>query len=534
MSGGPCLPGINSEIPISLLLTNVSDQHEKPRSLTVQAFWLLIAKTLAFVFAFALPILLTRSLSQNEYGLFKQVFLVITTATSLLPLGFGMSAFYYLPRKNEPNRRSPVILNILLFHLVMGAAACLALVFWPGIIAKIFKDPSLPSYASLIGVVILFWLFSSFFEIVAVANQELRLATVFIVAGQLTRTLLLIAAAVVFDSVEALLYAALVHGILQSMVLIWYVSSRFPGFWRTFDWSLTLKQVAYALPLGLAGLLYTIQTDLHNYFVSNRFSAATFAVYSIGVAQLPFIGIVRDSVSSVILPRISYLQEQGQAREIIILVANATRKLAAVFLPLYAFLMITGREFLTVMFTQVYADSWPIFAINLTLLPLSLIEVDAVVRAHEKHRFFVVKLQIALSVLMVFALWYGISRYGLIGAITVVVLINFMLRVVLAARFSRILGAGVRDLLLFKDVGKVAVAASVAGLGCLFAHSLMSANGSRPLLILLVCSGVFAVIYLPAILLLRVPTSDEWEKVRRGVQRFQQIVYLGRSAKSIP
>src|SRR5688572_32078425 len=110
--------------------------------------------------------------------------------------------------------------------------------------------------------------------------------------------------------------------------------------------------MAYALPFGLAGLLYTVQTDLHNYFVSNRFSAATFAVYSIGVAQLPFIGILRESVSSIILPRISYLQQQGMEREIILLLANATRKLATVILPVYAVLMVTGREFLTVMFTS--------------------------------------------------------------------------------------------------------------------------------------------------------------------------------------
>jgi len=274
----------------------------------------------------------------------------------------------------------------------MGAAACLVLVFWPDLIARIFRDPTIPSYASLVGVVILFWLFSAFLEIIPIANQELRLATVFIVLGQLTRTILLLAAAIVFDSVEALIYAGLIHGIIQSMVLLWYVSSRFPGFWRAFDWSLTVKQIAYALPFGIAGLLYTIQTDLHNYFVSNRFSAATFAIYSIGVAQLPLVGILRDSVSSVILPRISYLQEQNQPREIVVLLANAIRKLAAVYLPIYVVLLVTGREFLTFMFTSAYARSWPIFAINLTLLPISLIEVDAVVRAYERHRFFLPKL----------------------------------------------------------------------------------------------------------------------------------------------
>ncbi len=108
--------------------------------------------------------------------------------------------------------------------------------------------------------------------------------------------------------------------------------------------------------LDFAGLLYTIQTDLHNYFVSNRFSAATFAVYSIGVAQLPLVGILRESVSSVILPRISYLQEQGQAREIRRCCWRTLFvSLPSVYLPIYAFLMVTGREFLTLMFTSAYA-----------------------------------------------------------------------------------------------------------------------------------------------------------------------------------
>ncbi|HSE31991.1 MAG TPA: oligosaccharide flippase family protein [Pyrinomonadaceae bacterium] len=508
-------------------------QHAQRSSLTVQAFWLLVAKTFAFVFAFALPILLTRSLSQNEYGLFKQVFLIITTATSLLPLGFGMSAYYYLPRENDGGRRAQVILNILLFNLILGLAACLIFVFRPGLVAAIFNDPSIPSYAPLVGVVILLWLFSSFLETAAVANQELTLATIFIIGGQLTRTALLLAAAVLFNTVQALVYAALIHGVLQSGALVWYASSRFPRLWQEFDWSLTRKQIAYALPFGLAGLLYTIQTDLHNYFVSNRFSTATFAIYSIGVAQLPFIGIVRESVSSVILPRISYLQEQGMEREILVLIANATRKLAAAILPVFAFLMVMGREFLTVMFTSAYAGSWPIFAINLLLLPLSLIEVDAVARAYQRYRFFLLKLQIALSVFMVFALWYAISRFGLIGAVSVVVIINLLLRVVLAAKFIRVLGVKVRDLLLFKDVGKLMLASTLAGVAALSVRSLSVSGDTRHLVLLLISASVFGVIYLTSVVLLRVPTDDERCQARRGVERLQQFVFPQRSADSV-
>jgi hypothetical protein len=195
--------------------------------------------------------------------------------------------------------------------------------------------------------------------------------------------------------------------------------------------------------------------------------------------------------------------------------------------------MITGPQFLTVMFTKTYAASWPIFAINLTLLPLSLIEVDAVVRAHEKHRFFLLKLQIVLSVLMVFALWYGVSRFGLIGAISVVVLINLLLRLVLAVKFGRVLGAQLRDLSLFKDVAKVALASAAAGLLCLFVHSIVLARVSSPLVILIICFAVFSATYIGAILLLAVPTSDEREKLRQQLERLQQLIYPRRSANSV-
>jgi O-antigen/teichoic acid export membrane protein len=313
--------------------------------------------------------------------------------------------------------------------------------------------------------------------------------------------------------------------VLQNAALIWYVATRFRGFWRAFDWSLTFKQVTYTLPFGLAGLLYTIQTDLHNYFVSHRFSAATFAIYSIGVAQLPFLGILRESVSSVILPRISYLQEQGQTREIIMLMANATRKLAVVLIPVYVFLMVAGREFLTLMFTSAYAESWPIFALNLTLLPLSLLDVDAVSRAYERHRFFLVRLQIVICILNVISLSFFIRRFGLLGAIGVVVGLNIIGRVAMAARFIRVLGAKPRDLKLFKDVGKIAIASVAAGVLCFFARSLIMSSYQRPVVILAGCFIVFAAIYVGAILMLRVATNDEREKVRRGVQRLHRFVY---------
>jgi hypothetical protein len=93
-----------------------------------------------------------------------------------------------------------------------------------------------------------------------------------------------------------------------------------------------------------------------------------------------------------------------------------------------------------------------------------------------------------------------------------------------------VLGATLRDLTLFKDVGKLAMASAVVGLLCLFVRSLLIAGGFGSLMILTICFVVFAALYLTAILMMGIPTRDERLKVRRGVERLQQFVYVGGSA----
>src|SRR5215211_3266026 len=123
----------------------MSRAKQKEMSLTARAAWFMFARTLAFAFSFALPILLVRRLSQHDFGLYKQLFLVVTTAITTLPFGFGMSAFYFLPREKE--RQGAVVFNILIFYTVVGGIACLTLIIHPGLLATIFNNSELVEYA---------------------------------------------------------------------------------------------------------------------------------------------------------------------------------------------------------------------------------------------------------------------------------------------------------------------------------------------------------------------------------------------------
>lgn len=496
------------------------------KSLTARAFWLMVAKTLGYAFSFALPLLLVRRLSQTDLGLYKQVFLVIGTAIVILPVGFATSAFYFLPREREGHAQ--IVLNVMLFNLTVGGAACLALWLYPALLKTVFNSAEIVEFAPLIGLVILLWLVSSFLEIVVVARQELKLSTIFIVMVQFTRTSLLLGAAVWFGTVRSLVYAALIQGVLQTVVLLVYLHARFAGFWRGFDWSVMRMQMAYALPLGCAGLLYSVQVDLHNYFVSNRFGAAAFAVYSIGCFNLPLLGILSDSIASVMIPRVSYLQSREEHREIILLTARVVRKLAFIYFPPYAFLIITGREFIVLLFTAAYSDSWPIFAVNLTLLPFYILAVDPIQRAYTEHRYFLLKLRSALLVVLFIALWFGTKHFGLVGTIVTVVGISIFERLAITANIGKLVGLTRGDFALFKDVPKVAVASLVAGVATALARACVP--GARPFVVLAVCGVVFSAVFTAAVLFLRVLSPDERETIVYYLTRLRDRAWWRRAA----
>jgi len=436
-------------------------------------------------------------MDREQYGLYKQAFLLVTTAMTVLPLGVPMSAFYFLPR--ETTRRRETVLNIVLFHVAVGALACGALVFYPSILTAIFHDARLAPYSAWIGIAILFWITGAFLDMVPVANDEIRLASAFIIGIQASRALIFVAALLLFGTLRSLLAAAILHGLVQTVVLVCYLESRFPGFWRAFDWPVLRRQLSYAIPLGAAGILMIVQTDLHNFFVSNHFGPALFAVYSLGTLQLPLMGLIQEATNSVLITRVSILQKRGESREIVLLVARAAGKLAAVYFPVYVFLMVAGREFIRVLFTARFADSWPIFALNLTLLPLGIVVLDPLYRAFERERYFLLRLRLILAAVLMVTLGLFTARLGLRGVIALVVIVAATERAVMAVHFCRLLGVTARDVVLLRDTGKLAIVALAAGAGAEMVRLLLAGHGA--LVVLAGCGAVFAGIYLTGVYL---------------------------------
>jgi O-antigen/teichoic acid export membrane protein len=289
--------------------------------------------------------------------------------------------------------------------------------------------------------------------------------------------------------------------------------------------------LSYALPLGIAGFLFSMQMDMHNYFVSNRFDAAAFAIYAIGCFNLPLIHILSDSVGSVMIPRVAELQKRGERREIVVLVSRMMRKLAFAYFGIYAVLIVMGREFIVVLFRAQYLASWPVFAVNLAMIPLGIIATayDPVIRAYPEQRFFLLRVRAVLLGALSVALWFWTERVGLVGVISLVVATNFVERAVIAVRCGKVLGATRREAPLFKDVWKLACAALCAAVATALLRSLV-VETMPPFFALAVCGACFTLIYLVVILALGILSPDERDGIGRAFLYLQRRTHWRRAA----
>ena len=332
-------------------------------------------------------------------------------------------------------------------------------------------------------------------------------SSTFIVLAQLSKVVGFTAAVLISPTVIALLLAGIVQAALQFIVLCIYCYRRFGPFWQNFDGSFFLEQFQYVAPFGLYGWMNLLQTDMHNYFVSVAFGASTFAIYAVGFMQIPLIGLLRESVNSVLIGRTSILQRSGAHREVFGLIASACRKVSLAYFPMFVLMSVLAREIIVVLYTTTYEASAAILRINLLLIPLGVFFTDPVVRAYKELTGKVVRIRLVIIAGVAIVLWLGVRSLGLTGAATVVVLSALIERVIVMSATLRVLEVKRSDLKVYLPAVKIFLLSLIAGcVTVLVRGALLS---FPPFVVLLVSSAVFVLCYAGLILWFRVLLPEE-------------------------
>jgi O-antigen/teichoic acid export membrane protein len=453
---------------------------------------LTLGRSVGFVVTFFIPVVLVRVFDQATFGTYKQLFLVFATLYYIAQAGMAESLFYFVPQAR--GRRGAFIANASIGLVALGLAS--GALLWAGAptIAAWLNNAALAAYIPWIGVFVLLMLVSAGLEVVLIARGRFAWAAASYGLSDLLRSALFIVPALITRRLEWVLIGAVAFAAVRLVVTLGYFAGEFRGELRPGRRAL-MEQLAYALPFGAAVLIETIQGNVHQYVVSARFDAATFAIYAVGCLQVPFVDFVAGPAGNVMMVRMSERLAEGHRGSVLELWHQTTLRLALIFLPLTALLLVLGRDLIVVLFTPAYAASVPIFlAWSLSIL-FPVLQTDGVLRVFARTRFLLLVNVVRLLLILGSISWF-LSTFGLMGAVLVTLSGMIVAKVMMLFEMCRLLNVGLRDLLPWRGLAATAGRAAAAAAP---AWAVMKALDHHPLAGLVAAGITYTSIYLAAL-----------------------------------
>lgn len=473
-----------------MTLTRQGGSKRPGAAIVSEVSWLFSGRLTAFLLTFSIPLVLARILTPDDYGVYKQFFLVQGTVLSVLSLGLPAALFYFLPRRI--GREGAYIGNTVKVMIASSAVGAIALTVLTDQIVILLGSSRLSDCAFYLALFVVLYGPSSSLESLMIARRSVRLAAATGFGMDAMRAVLLIGAGLLVGGIVPVFVAAIIWACCRMLMLVWYLWRHgiLGRLWSGLERTELAEQWRFAWPFALAIIVNSAAESAHQYAVSSIYGPALFAMYAIAYTQIPLVGIAADSTADVALVRMTQLVHDHQHGEALNVVKVSVGNLSFFLLPLYAWLTLNADDFIRVLYTDKFAGSIPLFRVFLVAIPITVLGLDYVPRAFGETTFIfrvnVFRLFVAGGLLAVL-----LPLYGMIGAAVATVVALGLTTAAILLRVRRLLRVSAYEVLPWGRLLLIACSAAVtAAIG-----TAVGAAADAPLLRLVVSLGGSAVPY---------------------------------------
>lgn len=475
---------------------------------------LIAANFVKYAVGFVMPMVLVRMLDKEDYGTLQQLQLIGATLAGVLFLGLPSSIYYFYQRQGAHTRRAVVVQTVVML-VASGSVAVAVLVLGAPSLGCLMNNPALSSLLPIFALSVGLGIAGEHFVHFMIAQDRYVLAVGFETIETAVRVILSLIALMAGYGLPGLLWALVALSLAQMLI-------RNVLLLNGIGWRLALpkeerfvrEQLAYSIPMCLTMLVGLLGGALDRLIVSASFTPTQYAVYTVGALGIPLDTIFQVAVANVLRASLPSLVQDGRFDEIVRLVRESTRKLSMIMLPSFVFLMGFAYEFITLLFTDRYADSVVVFRIYLLLVPLHMMILSPIPQAFGRTRinFYIVAIMTAVHVIASFVLlkWVGYLGPAISGVGT-----TWVIAAVFLAIDARLLHTSPLALLPLASLARVSAAACIA----LFVCKELAAKTAVTLVGFATLGVVFVVLFVLLAAVLRVFTPQDRDMARRWVGR---------------
>ncbi len=386
-------------------------------------------RILAMLAGFVMPLFLTRFLSQENYGLYNQFYVLLGFTGSVFSFGMQSNLYYFYPGSDKSTQKT-LIGNTLLSMIALSLIAVVFLVV-PQLSSLFIKSEKLLQYVYLIGICIFFYIPTQLLFPLFVIKGDKQSSVVFPPVEAIVRVVFVVVAALAFESLKAIFIAIIIYHVVLFFITIIYSYlpiRKIEG--RLFDWNLLKKQLVYVIPFGLAVILNTLLRQFDKMLCISYITPEEYAIYALAFFGIPGIHQIYDSVGEVYILNMSSAYKEGDYKKTVSNYQEYVWKLLSFSMPIILIVCLFTPTVFEILFPEKYLASIPFFRIYLLSFIIGALGAGLVLRASGKTRYSLRAYLYSAPFYLVFT-FFAIKYYGTWGAIT-----SAMLGIILPKAFQ--------------------------------------------------------------------------------------------------
>lgn len=358
--------------------------------------------------------ILTRILTKDDFGSYRQAMLAFTFAAPIVTLGLDRALYAFLPGETE-RPRGLLVENLILLTIAGGALSLFIIFGGNYLLAQRFNNPKLAELISLLVLYPIFMLPSYAMPACLMSRNKTGQLAIFNVFSRIVMFLMIIVPCFFLPRPSTAIRGQVTGAILTTILAVYLMFRACPGrAWQP-KWSGFKKQLFFSVPLGLSTIVGIATLSLDQMMVSMRCTPDILAVYSVGAMEIPLIGVITGSITSVVIVDYTCFYRKGDLRSIVQLIHKAMLKSAILILPVMTFLFCIAPELMRILFGKAYEWSSLPFRIYLLLLPIRTLGFGAVLQATENSHHILINSLLGLTANAILG-WTFIGIWGPSGA----------------------------------------------------------------------------------------------------------------------
>lgn len=332
---------------------------------TKQAAWVAIGSLFSFAVGIISPMILSRYFTVGDYGTYKQVMYVYTTLLSVFTLGLPKAYAYFLPK--HPYEESKAIINkITILFLILGGVFSLTLFLGSEPIARFLDNPDLTTALKVFSPVPLFLLPSMGLEGIFATYKKTQYLALYTIITKIITILFTVLPVIFFNG--NYIYALIGFDIASiltcttALILRAQPVKNYPAHNTVLSYREILN---FSIPLLFASIWGMLYNSANQFFISRYYGKETFAMFANGFTELPFLGMVIGSISTVLLPVFSRMEKGvGLSGNMVTIWNSAILKSAKILFPISVFCIFMARLVMICLYGVQYEDSTIYFQIK--------------------------------------------------------------------------------------------------------------------------------------------------------------------------